>query len=112
MWPWRHEMLLLTGLLGMTYMAISLLLALRLPQLEVWCGGLDRMLRFHRQTAIGGALALTAHWLLVEMPKWAVSAGWLSRPARRGPVQLELVQVMASRSMPLAIPWVSGVSIC
>lgn len=83
-WPWRHEMLLLTGLLGMTYMAISLLLALRLPQLEVWCGGLDRMLRLHRQTAIGGALALTAHWLLVEAPKWAVSAGWLSRPARRG----------------------------
>ena len=83
-WPWRHEMLLLTGLLGMTYMAISLLLALRLPQLEVWCGGLDRMLRWHRQTAIGGALALTAHWLVVEAPKWAVSAGWLSRPARRG----------------------------
>ena len=27
---------------------------------------------------------LTAHWLLVEAPKWAVSAGWLSRPARRG----------------------------
>ena len=70
-WPWRHEMLLLTGLLGMTYMAISLLLALRLPQLEVWCGGLDRMLRLHRQTAIGGALALTAHWLVVEAPKWA-----------------------------------------
>ncbi|MGE6080391.1 ferric reductase-like transmembrane domain-containing protein, partial [Aeromonas veronii] len=83
-WPWRHEMLLLTGLLGMTYMAISLLLALRLPQLEVWCGGLDRMLRWHRQTAIGGALALTAHWLVVEAPKWAVSAGLLSRPARRG----------------------------
>ncbi len=65
-------------------MAISLLLALRLPQLEVWCGGLDRMLRLHRQTAVGGALVLTAHWLLVEAPKWAVSAGWLSRPARRG----------------------------
>ncbi len=83
-WPWRHEMLLLTGLLGMGYMAISLVLALRLPQLEAWCGGLDRMLRLHRHSAIAAALTLTGHWLLVEAPKWAVSAGWLTRPARRG----------------------------
>ena len=27
-WPWRHEMLLLTGLLGLGYMALTLLLAL------------------------------------------------------------------------------------
>ena len=83
-WPWRHEMLLLTGLLGMGYMAISLVLALRLPQLEIWCGGLDRMLRLHRHSAIAAALTLTGHWLLVEAPKWAVSAGWLTRPVRRG----------------------------
>jgi predicted ferric reductase len=83
-WPWRHEMLLLTGLLGLGYMALTLLLALRLPRLEVWCGGLDRMLRFHRHSAMAATLALTSHWLLVEAPKWAVTAGWLTRPARRG----------------------------
>ena len=83
-WPWRHEMLLLTGLLGLGYMALTLLLALRLPRLEVWCGGLDRMLRLHRHSAMAATLALTSHWLLVEAPKWAVTAGWLTRPARRG----------------------------
>lgn len=83
-WPWRHEMLLLTGLLGLGYMALTLLLALRLPRLEVWCGGLDRMLRLHRHGAMAATLALTSHWLLVEAPKWAVTAGWLTRPARRG----------------------------
>nr|WP_073531765.1 ferric reductase-like transmembrane domain-containing protein [Aeromonas salmonicida] len=61
-----------------------LLLALRLPRLEVWCGGLDRMLRLHRHSAMAATLALTSHWLLVEAPKWAVTAGWLTRPARRG----------------------------
>ena len=83
-WPWRHEMLLLTGLLGLGYMALTLLLALRLPRLEVWCGGLDRMLRLHRHSAMAATLALTSHWLLVEAPKWAVTAGWFTRPARRG----------------------------
>nr|WP_290435147.1 hypothetical protein [Aeromonas caviae] len=47
-WPWRHELLILTGLLGLGAMTLSLLLALRLPRLEVWCGGLDRMLHLHR----------------------------------------------------------------
>ena len=83
-WPWRHEMLLLTGLLGLGYMALTLLLALRLPRLEVWCGGLGRMLRLHRHSAMAATLALTSHWLLVGAPKWAVTAGWLTRPARRG----------------------------
>ncbi len=83
-WPWRHELLILTGVLGLGAMTLSLLLALRLPRLEAWCGGLDRMLRLHRTSALWATGTLVAHWLLVEAPKWAVSAGWLARPARRG----------------------------
>ncbi|MGY4015815.1 ferredoxin reductase family protein [Aeromonas molluscorum] len=84
LWPWRHELLILTGLLGLGAMTLSLLLALRLPRVEVWCGGLDRMLRLHRSSALWATGTLAAHWLLVEAPKWAVGAGWLTRPARRG----------------------------
>ena len=83
-WPWRHELLILTGLLGLGAMTLSLLLALRLPRLEAWCGGLDRMLRLHRSSALWATGTLMAHWLLVEAPKWAVAADWLTRPARRG----------------------------
>ncbi len=84
LWPWRHELLILTGLLGLGAMTLSLLLALRLPRLEAWCGGLDRMLHLHRSSALWATGTLVAHWLLVEAPKWAVAAGWLTRPARRG----------------------------
>ncbi|QFI53595.1 ferredoxin reductase family protein [Aeromonas simiae] len=83
-WPWRHELLILTGLIGLAAMTLSLLLALRLPRLEAWCGGLDRMLHLHRSSALWATTTLIAHWLLVEAPKWAVGAGWLTRPARRG----------------------------
>ncbi|MGY3868328.1 ferredoxin reductase family protein [Aeromonas crassostreae] len=83
-WPWRHELLILTGLLGLGAMTLSLLLALRLPRLEAWCGGLDRMLHLHRSSALWATGTLMAHWLLVEAPKWAVAADWLTRPARRG----------------------------
>lgn len=83
-WPWRHELLILTGLLGLGTLTFSLLLALRLLRVEVWCGGLDRMLRLHRNSALWAGSTLTAHWLLVEGPKWAVGAGWLTAPARRG----------------------------
>ena len=31
LWPWRHELLILTGLIGLGAMTLSLLLALRLP---------------------------------------------------------------------------------
>ncbi|MGE6235255.1 ferric reductase-like transmembrane domain-containing protein [Aeromonas media] len=83
LWPWRHELLILTGLLGLGTMTLSLLLALRLPRLEAWCGGLDRMLHLHRSSALWATGTLMAHWLLVEAPKWAVTADWLTRPARR-----------------------------
>ena len=84
LWPWRHELLILTGLLGLGTMTLSLLLALCLPRLEAWCGGLDRMLHLHRSSALWATGTLMAHWLLVEAPKWAVTADWLTRPARRG----------------------------
>lgn len=84
-WPWRHQLLNLTGLLGLGGLALSLLLMLRLHRMEVWCGGFDRMLRLHRHSAMLASGALLLHWLLVEALKWAVSAGWLTRPLRRGP---------------------------
>ena len=69
LWPWRHELLILTGLIGLGAMTLSLLLALRLPRLEAWCGGLDRMLHLHRSSALWDTCTLMAHWLLVESPK-------------------------------------------
>lgn len=60
-WPWRHELLILNGLLGLGAMTLSLLLALRLPRLEAWCGGLDRMLHLHRNSALWATGTLMAH---------------------------------------------------
>lgn len=83
-WSWRNQLLILTGTLGLAAMIASVLLALRLPRFERLCGGLDRMLRLHRSTALWATGLLVLHWLIVESPKWAVSAGWLTRPQRRG----------------------------
>ncbi len=81
----RASMVQLSGLLAMTCMSLAMILALRPRWPERWLGGLDKMYRLHKWFGIGGLVLAIMHWLWSEVPKWAVSLGWLARPERGAP---------------------------
>ena len=71
-----------TGLLAMAVMSVAMVLANRPGAFEPWLGGLDKMYRLHKWLGISALGLAVAHWLWVEVPKWAVALGWLVRPPR------------------------------
>ncbi|MBY7844605.1 ferric reductase-like transmembrane domain-containing protein [Vibrio fluvialis] len=80
---WRHQLTLLTGAIGFAYMAVSMVLAMRLPKVEEYVNGLDKGYAIHKQMGIGALVALVSHWVIIESPKWLVSLGLLDPPQRR-----------------------------
>ncbi|WP_434361106.1 ferric reductase-like transmembrane domain-containing protein [Parasalinivibrio latis] len=78
----RHQLIMLTGIIGFGYMAAAMALAVRSRWLEARIKGLDRMYRYHKHLGIGATVALVLHWLSVEGAKWLVMAGVVSRPNR------------------------------
>lgn len=82
--PLRNAVVQLSGLLAMTCMSLTMILALRPEWPERWIGGLDKMYRLHKWLGIGGLVLAIFHWLWSQGPKWAVGFGWLQRP-QRGP---------------------------
>lgn len=81
---WRHHLTMYTGLLGLSYMAIAVLLAVRFRWVEKLVNGLDKGYRLHKQLGIGALIALCGHWLIIKSGPLLVSSGVLSRP-NRGP---------------------------
>lgn len=79
---WRAPLLQGTGIVGMGLMSVGMVLSTRPMAFEPALGGLDKMYRLHRWLGITGASLALAHWLWVELPKWAVGLGWATRPAR------------------------------
>ncbi len=80
--PWAIYLNLLygSGWLSISLMSVAMLLALRLPRLESWLGGLDLAYRAHRRLAeIGAGLGLL-HYLLKLGSKEARRQGWLLKP--------------------------------
>lgn len=80
---WRHQLILLTGAIGFAYMAVAMVLAMRLPKVEEFVNGLDKGYAIHKQMGIGALAALVAHWIMIESPKWLISLGLLAAPQRR-----------------------------
>jgi predicted ferric reductase len=80
--PWRAELMQLSGVLGIGVMSVAMILALRPVVFEPWLGGLDKMYRLHKWLGITGLTIAVAHWLLSELPKWAVGLGLLARSGR------------------------------
>lgn len=80
---WRHQLTLLTGMLGFMYMAVAMLLAIRVPKVEEYVRGLDKSYAIHKQMGIGAGIALLGHWLIIETPRWLISLGLMERPQRR-----------------------------
>ncbi len=78
----RGSVVQLSGVLAMGCMSLAMILALRPRWPERWLGGLDKMYRLHKWLGIGGLVLAVTHWLWSQGPKWAVSFGWLERPAR------------------------------
>jgi predicted ferric reductase len=71
-----------TGTLAIGLMSVAKVLATRPVYFEPWLGGLDRMYRLHKWLGVSALALAVTHWLWVEVPKWGVGAGWLTRPAR------------------------------
>ncbi|WP_204113318.1 ferric reductase-like transmembrane domain-containing protein [Shimia biformata] len=86
---WRNQMLQYSGVLAMGCFSVAMFLSIRPRWPEKPLGGLDKMYRLHKWLGIGAAVVAISHWLWVEAPKWAVQAGWLSRPQRgpRAPIE-------------------------
>jgi len=80
---WRHQLTMLTGALGLVYMAVAMVLAMRIPKVEEYVHGLDRGYAIHKQMGIGALVSLIAHWLLIESPKWLIGLGVMVSPQRR-----------------------------
>ncbi len=68
--PWwiaRQELLHLSGLLAISLMSLSMLLAARPAWLERPLNGLDQMYRLHKWAGIGAGVFALAHWLMKEV---------------------------------------------
>lgn len=74
--------MLYSGILAMGCLSAGVILAARPVQVESLFGGLDKFYRLHKWFGIAGALFGILHWLCENAPRWAVQAGWLTRPAR------------------------------
>lgn len=82
-WELRRQLLYLSGLLSIGLMALTLLLALRLPLAERLLGGMDQAYRLHKWAGIGAALAALAHWGVKESSGWMTALwGRAGKPAR------------------------------
>lgn len=84
-WTIRHQLIYLSGILAMGFMALGLVLAARPVQIEPLLGGLDKFYRLHRWFGISGVALAVIHWLLEVSPRWMIGWGWLSRPVRGRP---------------------------
>jgi len=82
-WPARHELIYLSGVLAIGFMAVAVMLAARPVQIEPLLGGLDKFYRLHKWLGIGATIVGVGHWLLEIVPRWLVKQGWLTRPPRR-----------------------------
>ncbi|CAM3946435.1 Ferredoxin--NAD(P)(+) reductase (naphthalene dioxygenase/salicylate 5-hydroxylase ferredoxin-specific) [Vibrio aerogenes CECT 7868] len=78
-YDWRHQLIMLTGILGTGYMGIASLLAVRFEWAEKLVKGLDKSYAMHKKLGMGAAVTLTAHWLLIKSAKWLIAAGWIAK---------------------------------
>ena len=79
---WRVVWLQYTGVLAIAAMSAALFLAMRLPRLAQWLEGLDKSYRLHKWLGVLALGVSILHWLWVELPKWLVGWGVLSKPVR------------------------------
>lgn len=73
-----------SGVIAMSAMSLSMILALRLAWVENLISGLDKAYRLHKWLGITALVSSLLHWWWAKGTKWMVGWGWLERP-HRGP---------------------------
>ncbi|MDW6003596.1 ferredoxin reductase family protein [Vibrio mangrovi] len=79
---WRHQLIMLSGILALSCMTVGMILAVRWRWVETLVHGLDKGYALHKQMGIASLILLIIHWGLAQLPKWLVQLGLLSRPLR------------------------------
>ena len=79
---WRRLLLQYSGILAMATMSIGMLLAMRLTWIENKFNGLDKAYRLHKWLGVTALIFIVSHWLLINVPRWLVEAGFLIKPTR------------------------------
>lgn len=74
-WALRRHGIYLSGLWALGLMSLAMVLGLRLPLLERWLGGMDRVYRLHKWTGIGVAVMAVLHWVAKQGGSW-IGASW------------------------------------
>lgn len=78
----RKEVLNFTGVIAFTAMSITMLLSLRLRVVEKYLFGLDKAYRLHKWLGISAFILAITHWAWFQIPRWAVSLGYLVKPVK------------------------------
>ena len=71
-----------SGVVAVSAMSISMVLATRPRWAERFFDGLDKMYRLHKWLGITALVASALHWWWAQGTKWMVGWGWLTRPTR------------------------------
>ncbi|RQO63065.1 ferric reductase [Paucibacter sp. KBW04] len=101
-WTLYLDALYLSGYLAIGLMAVAMLLALRLPRLEGWLGGLDQAYRLHRHLAQWGIVLALFHYLLRLGVKQLRAAGWMIKPEGLPSNALEFLRPLHGTAKDLA----------
>jgi predicted ferric reductase len=78
---YRASLVNYTGVLGIGTMSLAMILAVRPVSIESFLDGLDKSYRLHKWLGITGLVFSFMHFLLANVPKILVDAGWLDEPA-------------------------------
>jgi predicted ferric reductase len=81
---WRSQLTMLTGVLGLGYMCVAVLLAARFKWVESVVNGLDKGYAIHKKLGIGALISLISHWAIVKSAHWLIQAELIARPHRGG----------------------------
>ena len=83
---WRHQFIMLTGVLGLGYMCFAALLAARFSWVESKVKGLDKGYALHKKLGIAALISLVVHWLIAHSAGWLIEAELIAMPNRQRPV--------------------------
>lgn len=89
----RESLLSFTGILAIGTMSVVMMLAMRPVSIETFLGGLDKSYRLHKWLGITGLIFSILHFLLANVPKLMIGAGWLDEPAPQ-PVEEQSVAIL------------------
>lgn len=80
----REQLVFLTGVVALSYMVLTLVLALRWPLPCRLAGGLDKAYTIHKYAGILTLFFSVIHWLLEKVPHWLVGLGLFLPPGDLG----------------------------